>query len=188
MPNQPLPRRAVLKGGSLLALTFSIGGASALLTPRQAHAKGVVLSVLNADERDTLESVGEVLLPGAKEAGLAEFVDHQLTVPYGDCLLTARSLDVTAPVSAFYRAALEAIRHAARAAGATRFSALAPAQQVALVKQMSSGQPPGWQGPLAAFAYFVLRSDAIDVCYGTVEAYTRMGVPYMPHITPERAW
>ena len=28
----------------------------------------------------------------------------------------------------------------------------------------------------------------IDVVYGTVEGFARLGVPYMPHILPERSW
>jgi hypothetical protein len=26
------------------------------------------------------------------------------------------------------------------------------------------------------------------VAYGTVEGFARLGVPYMPHILPERSW
>jgi hypothetical protein len=26
------------------------------------------------------------------------------------------------------------------------------------------------------------------VVYGTVEGFARLGVPYMPHILPERSW
>jgi hypothetical protein len=34
----------------------------------------------------------------------------------------------------------------------------------------------------------VLRSDAVDVVYGTVEGYDALGIPYMPHITPVTRW
>jgi len=30
----------------------------------------------------------------------------------------------------------------------------------------------------------MVRSDAVDVVYGTVEGFERLGVPYMPHILP----
>jgi hypothetical protein len=34
----------------------------------------------------------------------------------------------------------------------------------------------------------MLRNDAIDVVYGTVEGFARLSVPYMPHILPQRSW
>jgi hypothetical protein len=37
-----------------------------------------------------------------------------------------------------------------------------------------------------AQVYFVLRSDAVDVVYGTMEGYESLGVPYMPHIVPDK--
>ena len=36
--------------------------------------------------------------------------------------------------------------------------------------------------------YSVLRNDAVDVVYGTVEGFARIGVPYLPHILPPRTW
>ena len=36
--------------------------------------------------------------------------------------------------------------------------------------------------------YLVLRSDAVDVVYGTVEGYEALGIPYMPHIAPDKRW
>jgi hypothetical protein len=36
--------------------------------------------------------------------------------------------------------------------------------------------------------YFLLRTDAVDVVYGTMEGYAQLGVPYMPHIAPARSW
>jgi hypothetical protein len=46
----------------------------------------------------------------------------------------------------------------------------------------------GWQGPRAPFVYFLLRTDAVDVVYGTMDGYAKLGVPYMPHIAPTRSW
>jgi hypothetical protein len=34
----------------------------------------------------------------------------------------------------------------------------------------------------------LLRSDAVDVVYGTVEGYESLGIPYMAHIAPDRRW
>jgi hypothetical protein len=181
-------RRSVLKGGSLLALAYSLDGLPALLTPRAAHAQGVALQVLTAAERAALEAVGEVLVPGARAAGLAEYVDQQLAADFGDCLLAARVLDVAPPLAAFYHAALASIDGAARHVYGQAFAALSEADRTALVKTMARHDPDGWHGAPAPFVFYLLRSDAIDVYYGTVEAYERLGVPYMPHIVPQKAW
>ena len=42
--------------------------------------------------------------------------------------------------------------------------------------------------PAAGFVYFVLRSDAVDVVYGTVEGYAELGIPYQAHIMPLKRW
>jgi len=53
---------------------------------------------------------------------------------------------------------------------------------------MRQGKLQGWQGPPQGFVYFVLRSDAVDVVYGTVEGYEALGVPYQAHIMPLKRW
>jgi hypothetical protein len=181
-------RRSVLKGGALLALLYTVEGVPALLSPRAAHAKAVPLQVLSNSERDTLEAIGEVLVPGARAAGLAEYVDHQLAVPYGECLLAARILDVPAPVATFYRTVFSSIDAASQRAYGGGFSSLKPADQIALVKTISTKNPDGWQAAPAPLVFYLLRSDAIDVYYGTPEGYERLGVPYMPHLLPKHAW
>jgi hypothetical protein len=34
----------------------------------------------------------------------------------------------------------------------------------------------------------ILRSDAVDVVYGTMDGYAALGIPYMPHIAPTKRW
>src|SRR5882762_983875 len=80
-------RRWVLKGAALSALAYTVAGAEVLLSPREAQAQGLPLKVLTADERAALEALGETLLPGARDAGLAHYVDQQLSVDPGECLL-----------------------------------------------------------------------------------------------------
>ncbi len=48
-------------------------------------------------------------MPGARAAGVAHFVDQQLSVPPGEALLEARILNVKPPFANFYRAAIRAI-------------------------------------------------------------------------------
>src|ERR671924_1264500 len=90
------------------ALAFTIGGAQVLLTPREARAKGVPFRLLQAREAETLEAIGETLVPGARDAGIAHFIDHQISVPPEEALLEARILNVRPPYADFYRAAIGA--------------------------------------------------------------------------------
>jgi hypothetical protein len=53
---------------------------------------------------------------------------------------------------------------------------------------MRQNKIEGWQGPGGPFVYLVLRSDAVDVVYGTMEGYASLGIPYMPHIAPTKRW
>lgn len=182
-------RRSVLRHGSLLALLFTVNGAPTLLSPRAAHAQGVTAGTLNAAERAALQAIGEVLVPGARTAGIAEYVDQQLGVPFGECILAARVLDIAPPLAGFYHAALAGLDAAAQKLGDAPFASLPATLQVALVSAMRTGSPEGWSGPPAPFVYFVLRGDAVDVFYGTVETSERlMGVPYMAHLLPPRPW
>jgi len=56
------------------------------------------------------------------------------------------------------------------------------------VDLMRQNKIDGWQGPAGPFVYLILRSDAVDVVYGTMEGYAALGIPYMPHIAPEKRW
>ena len=58
-------------------------------------------------------------------------------------------------------------------------------ERSAFVDLMRQNKIDGWQGPAGPFVYLILRSDAVDVVYGTVEGYATLGIPYMPHIVPE---
>jgi hypothetical protein len=181
-------RRAVVKGAALSALVFTLDGVDVALSPRQARAADIPITILTPAEKASLEAFGDVLLPGAKEAGIAYFVDHQLGVAPGEALLVARSMNVPPPFVNFYRAGLKAFDAAAQKAQAGGFTAMAPAQQADFVRAMMKQNPDGWTGPPSPFFYAVVRLDATDVVYGTVEGFERLGVPYMPHLLPERSW
>ena len=109
-----IERRAFMKGAAMGALAFTVGGAKILLTAREARAQGVPFRLLKADEAETLEALGETLVPGARAAGIAHFVDQQLSVPPEEALLEARILNVKPPYANFYRAAIGAIDRAER--------------------------------------------------------------------------
>ena len=63
-----------------------------------------------------------------------------------------------------------------------------PATSSTIVDLMRQNKLDGWKGPAAGFVYFLLRSDAVDVVYGTMDGYAHLGVPYQPHIAPTRSW
>ncbi len=181
-------RRMVLKGAALASLAYTVGGAEVLLSPREAHAQGVPLKVLTADERVALEALGETLLPGARDAGLAHYVDQQLSVDPSESLLLARALGVAPPYANFYRAGLAGLDQSSRRAHGMTFAELAADKRAEFVEQIRQKVPEDWSGPPSPFFYFVSRGDAVDVYYGTVEGFERLGIPYMPHIIPIKRW
>ncbi len=183
-----IARRAFIKGASIGALAFSVGGVEVLLTPRQARAQAVPFKVLTAEEAQTLEAVGDTLAIGARQAGIAHFVDQQLTQPPPLALLSVRTNEVRPPYVNFYRGALGAIDGAAKAMHGRAFGALDEADQIKFVTMMSRRELKDWKGPAQPLVYASLRNDAVDVVYGTVDGFARVGVPYLPHIVPEQRW
>ena len=183
-----IERRAFIKGAALGTLAFSVGGAKVMLTPRQARAANVPLRTLTAEQAATLDAVGETLVPGAKDAGIVNFVDQQISGPAEEALLQARILNVRPPYANFYRAALGAIDGAAEKTKGKKFAALGADEQHDFIGQMRINKIDGWQGPPGPFIFAVLRSDAVDVVYATVDGYAALGVPYMPHIAPTKKW
>jgi len=184
-----MQRRAFIKGAGIGALAFTVGGVEVMLTPRQAQAQNVPLRTLNPDQAATLDAMGEALVPGAKAAGIVNFVDQQISIPAEDALLEARIMNVRPPFANFYRAALGAIDGASGTKYDGRgFAKLSPAEQHDFIDLMRQNKLDGWKGPGSPFVYFLLRTDAVDVVYGTMEGYAHLGVPYQPHIAPTRSW
>ncbi len=184
-----IERRALLKGAAAGALAFSVGGAEVLLTPRAARAQGIALRTLSAEQAAILDALGETLVPGARAAGISHFIDQQISIPPEEALLEARILNVRPPYANFYRAALGAVDRASQAAhGGRAFAQLNEAEQRNFVDSMRQNKLEGWQGPPGPFVYLLLRSDAVDVVYGTMDGYAALGIPYMPHIAPSKRW
>ncbi len=183
-----IERRAFMKGAGLGALAFSVGGAQVMLTPAEAYAQGVPLRTLKPEEAEAIEAVGETLVPGARENGIANFIDQQISVPAEEALLEARILNVRPPYANFYRAAIGAIDGASQARSGRRFPQLDAAAQHEFIDSMRQSKIEGWKGPGGPFVYLVLRSDAVDVVYGTMAGYKALDIPYMAHIEPAKRW
>jgi hypothetical protein len=185
---EAIERRAFVKGAGLGALAFTVGGVEVLLTPAQAWADGVPLRTLKPDEAATIEAVGEALVPNARAQGIANFIDHQISVPAEQALLEARILNVKPPYANFYRAAIGAINNASTAQHGKPFAELDAATQHAFIDTMRQNKIDGWKGPPGSFVYLLLRSDAVDVVYGTMAGYASLDIPYMAHIAPTQRW
>jgi hypothetical protein len=183
-----IERRAFVKGATLGALAFTVSGSTVMLTARQARAVNVPFRMLKENEAETIESMGETLVPGARSAGIAHFIDQQISVPPEQALLQARILNVKPPFANFYRAAVRAIDGSSAKTFGRKFAMLSPSDKRDFVNLMRQNKADGWQGPAGPFVYGVLRSDAVDVVYSTMEGYEALGVPYMAHIAPERRW
>ncbi len=186
-----IARRALIKGAeNLSALAFNVRWRRSSCCRRVRRIPKTFRSArLNAERIETIEALGETLVPGAKQAGISHFIDQQLSIPHGEALLEARILNVRPPYANFYRAALGAVDKASQAKnGDKKFAQLSADERHDFVDLMRQNKIEGWQGPGGPFVYLILRSDAVDVVYGTMEGYAALGIPYMPHIAPEKRW
>jgi hypothetical protein len=181
-------RRAFLKSAAIGLFAFQVAGCEKLLSPGDARKAGAGLKVLSKDDAARLEAFGEALVPGAREAGIAHFVDVQLGQPHAESLLTLRYLDVLPPHDQFYKAGLAALDAAARSLHGKAFADLGESQQAEVISPMLANGLKGWEGPPQPLFYLAVRSDAADLVYGTVAAFERMKVPYLAHIDPPGAW
>jgi Gluconate 2-dehydrogenase subunit 3 len=187
----PVSRRAFVGGavGGIGLLTFIVAGCERKLTPEQAKAEQVPLRTLTAPEAQVLEALGEILLPGSAQAGIANYLDQQLSGPPHDSMLIVKYLGVSPPFTEFYRTGLSGVQNAAHTAYGKSLAELDAQQGAALVHTLASGaEVKGWSGPPAGLFYFALRSDAIDVVYGTQRGFDTLKVPYMAHIVPPSRW
>jgi len=181
-------RRSFLQGTGLGLLAFSLAGTQVLLTPRQARARGADFKSLGSGEVLTLEALGEVLVPGAREAGIANFVDQQMSADPNESLLMAKYLNVAPPYSDFYHAGLAALDRLSNVQFDAPFVELEQEQAVTLVSSISNSVPDDWDGPPPPLFYLCVRADAVDVVYGTAEGFAKLKIPYLPHIPPPERW
>jgi len=142
-----IERRALMKGAALGALAFTVGGTTVMLTAGQARARNVPFRMLKENEADAIAALGETLVPGARDAGIAHFIDHQISVPAEQALLQARILHVRPPFANFYRAAIGAVDRASEKVHGSKFAQLPADKQREFVGLMRQNKVEGWQGP-----------------------------------------
>ncbi len=173
-------------GASLLA--FQVGGALLMLSPAEARRRKIPHRILTPEQAATLEALADTLVPGAAEQGIAHYVDQQLSSPVEKSMLMIKYLGAPAPYDLFYQQGLDALNNVAQSTFDKPFSALGQEHAESIALLVAKENPEGWAGPPAPFFYFVIRGDAIDVVYGTVEGFERLGIPYMAHIIPPAKW
>jgi hypothetical protein len=181
-----ISRRLLLAQMAAGAAALAVNGACGHISPRRARAEGVPLTHLADAEGHTLEALGDTLLPGAAEAGIAHYVDDQLG--RDNPLLFLKYVDWTGGYAAFYKDGLAALDRYSRERNGISFVRSSSEERTALVGDISSASPVGWTGAPAPLFYFVTRNDAVDVVYGTPEGLQSLAVPYMPHIVPPQKW
>ena len=181
-----ITRRDVLTrlSGGFAGITIST--ALANITSAESGATPAPLQHFSSSEGQLLEALGEVLVPGAAEAGLVQYVDNQLGRP--DPLLFLKYMDYLGSYVEFYKQGLDSLENRSRLLYRKSFLTLDTDQKVTLVREISQKNPVDWKGPPAPLFYFVVRNDAIDVTYGTPEGFAKLGIPYMAMIEPPRQW
>jgi hypothetical protein len=184
----PVERREFMKGAAIGALAFSVGGIEVLLTPKEALAQDVPLKMLSTNEARTLEAVSETLVPGARQAGIALFVDQQCSVPPHEALLSLRIANGRPPFVNFYRAVLVEIDRQCGTRYGKKFADISAVEQRETINLIRQGKLEDWKGPSQGQIYGIFRDDGVDVVYGTVEGFELLGVPYMAHIMPKARW
>ncbi len=159
------------------------------LTPAQAKERKIPFQALNKDQAALIDHLGDAIVPGAKKVGLSHYIDHQLSAKHADNLLILRYLRVNPPFDGFYASSLTAFERAVTRKYNKNPSELTESEMTDFITIMMQKNPEGWNdAPPAPFFYFVLRSDAIDVTYGTMAAFDSLDIPYMAHIDPTQTW
>ncbi len=176
-------RRNFLKSSSV-TISCIVAGKTLLLSPAQARAQSVPFQTLSVKEVATLEALAEAIVPGATAAGISHYIDSQLSVDPEDTLLMVKYL-VPPPFDGFYQASLNSID---KLRGNKEWAELDKEAMRNIVGQIATDGAADWQGPPASFFYFVFRSDAVDVVYGTEVGSAELGIPYRAHITPATNW
>ena len=176
-------RRKFLQDSGI-TISCLVAGKVVALSPAQAYARELPYQTLTATEVATVEALAEAIVPGATAAGISHYIDSQLSVDPEDTLLMVKYL-APPPFNGFYQASLAS---ADTLRGDKEWAELDKDGMKAIIGQIATDSVPNWQGPPASFFYFIFRSDAVDVVYGTEQGSDELGIPYRAHISPETNW
>jgi hypothetical protein len=182
-----MDRRHLLQAGGA-SLAVAAAAPLSLFDPREARAQGVPFKVLSPDEVTTVEALSDALVPGAREAGVSHYIDHELASPSPRLLL--RFAQLRGPMAPYYHGALAAFATSMTAQEHGAFSSLAPDLRHAVIEALRTGTIKPWDtGAVSApLFYAMMRNDGVDVVYGSAEGFKNLDIPYMAHIMPKTTW
>jgi Gluconate 2-dehydrogenase subunit 3 len=178
-------RREVMAGIGATLVSISIEPASAKNTETGAYAE-TAAGRLTADQLLDYGALAEVLLPGARRAGVVDYLKKQLNRDVS--LLFLRYIDYPLSQLEFYREGLRSLGKEAEQRWGAAFAAGSEQQKAGLVQDLLQATPPDWSGAPSPLFCFVIRNDAADVFYGTPAGFARLGVPYLALLQPPTAW
>ena len=182
-----IKRRDFMGGAALGALAFTVGGAQILLTAREARAQGVPFRLLKAGEAETIEALGETLVPGARRR--ASRISSIISFRYPRRRRCSKRASSTSSRRTAISTAPPRRDRSRRARPATAADLRSLMRRSSAVRRPDAPeQVEGWQGPRRIVRLSAARSDAVDVVFGTMEGYAGLGIPYMPHIAPDKRW
>lgn len=189
MTPDDINRRKFVRNTGLGVLAFNVAGVPTLLTPRAAQAEGVTFNRLTQVDAALLATFADHILPGAAAAGVVHFVDHQLGADPQECLLMCKYFpEIKAPFDSFYNGGIAALRQSVSTLHEKSFEALTTAEKNAVTDSLWQGKVENWSGPPPPLFYMMVRSDAVDVVYGTKDGFDELSIPYMAHIMPKEKW
>jgi hypothetical protein len=190
----PTTRKVFLIHTASAGTALAVGGGVAeahRVRPRPRRRAASAESRLTLSETLTLAAWCDRLAPGARAAGVGDFVNAQLAKHPDDALLGIRYFGWPPPWRPFYRDGIAALDDASAGAFGVPFRRLSGPQADELHARLLAGEVEwGAAAPFFLF-YLVTRSDAVDVVYGTPRGYARIGVPYVPNAPwarPRRRW
>ncbi|WP_170415641.1 gluconate 2-dehydrogenase subunit 3 family protein [Ruegeria atlantica] len=138
-------------------------------------------------EADALAAWCDVIVSGARNAGVAKFVDQNLSGDQASSLLLLRYLNANDMVG-FYRKGIIGIDAESHHRFGASFLQLKKSQQNEMIAAAVASKMQVWRDPDPNFFYFISRSDAVDVVYGTEAGFADLGIPYLAHILPPKPW
>lgn len=157
---------------------------------RNAEAKTIEnesYKILTTPEAETLAAWCTSIVSGADKAGVAGFVDENLAGDQAASLLLLRYLDAT-DMAGFYRKGILGIEKECLHRFGLSFARATVGQRKKLVEAAIASKMQVWTDPDPNFFYFISRSDAVDVVYGTQAGFADLNIPYLAHIPPPRPW
>lgn len=133
---------------------------------------------------DQLAMLADQIVPGAREAGLAAYLQRQFKAAPNDSLLVAKYFEIPPPYLNFYLSGLAAARALARDTFKQTLEELHHDQVCKVIEVMAHPQA----GDPSFIFYMCLRLDAADVVYGTPAGFQALNIPYAEHILPPDRW